>query len=68
MGRSKRLNRQSNEDVLDAMTQYGLRSQELCQSEDEQEQQDSLRVIASGDHVAGDDLDKRETTRSLERS
>ncbi len=31
----------SNEDVLDAMTQYRVEEPKLCQSEDEQEQQDS---------------------------
>ncbi len=51
--------RQATEDVLDAMTQYGVEEPErsFVESEDEQEQQDNLEVIASGDHVARTDLD-----------
>ncbi len=45
------MNRRATEDVLDAMTNAGLRSQEklFVESEDEQEQRDSPRSCASGD-------------------
>ncbi len=53
----------ATEDVLDAMTQYGLRSQEkLLSSLEDDKQRGQPRVIASGDHVARGRLGRSQVT------
>ncbi len=58
--------RQATEDVLDAMTQYGVEEpRNFVESEDEQRQQGQPRVITAVTMLREDDLDEAQGTQRL---
>ena len=59
--------RQATEDVLDAMTQYGVEEpkEAFVESEDEQEQRDNLELLQAVTMLTEDDMDEaKETTET----
>lgn len=56
--------RQTTEDVLDAMTQYGVEEprEAFVESEDEQEQRDNLELLQAVTMLTEDDLDEAKET------
>jgi hypothetical protein len=56
--------RQATEDVLDAMTQYGVEEprEAFVESEDEQEQRDNLELLQAVTMLREDDLDEAKET------
>lgn len=56
--------RQATEDVLDAMTQYGVEEpkEAFVESEDEQEQRDNLELLQAATMLTEDDMDEAKET------
>lgn len=56
--------RQATEDVLDAMTQYGIQEpkEAFVESEDEQEQRDNLELLQAVTMLTEDDMDEAKET------
>lgn len=56
--------RQATEDVLDAMTQYGVEEprEAIVESEDEQEQRDNLELLQAVTMLTEDDMDEAKET------
>ncbi len=61
--------RQATEDVLDAMTQYGVEAKRSLSSlRDEAEQRDNLELLQAVTMLRGDDLDEPRRPKELRRA